>query len=422
MVMKNCTFFLKTLALLATTFLLISCSEQEAHHQTAPVIPYMQLSAEPVVLTRELPGRVSPFILSEVRPQVNGVILERLFEEGADVVAGQVLYQIDPVLYEAAYKNAKAELGTALADENAARLRAERYTILVKSNAISKQDYDDAIAAYGRVKARIESAREALESARINLGYTKVTSPVSGRVGLSFVTPGTLVTQSQAEPLAAVQQISPVYVNVLQPTTEILQIRRKLASGALKNDHGSAAKVRLYLEDGEPYARLSSEAKGKMDWLDGELLFSDITVVPSTSVITVRIKFDNPDGTLLPGMYVRAVIEEGVVENALLVPQKSVSRDMANRPQVFILTKQPPSHGGASPRPLEEKEFYVEPRTIIIGRDYANRWLVAGGLSSGELLVTDGHLHVRPGMVVVGEEQAPPATLISSQRYSLEQR
>lgn len=245
---------------------------------------------------------------------------------------------------------------------------------------------------------------------------------MSGRIGLSFVTPGTLVTQNQSEPLAAVQQISPVYVNVSQPTTELLQIRRGLARGALKNDHGSAAKVRLYLEDGEPYTRLSADAKGEVDWLEGELLFSDITVVPSTNVVTVRIRFDNPDGTLLPGMYVRAVIEEGVVENALLVPQKSVGRDMANRPQVFVLTKQPPFHGEAAPRPLEEKEFYVEARTITIGRDHANRWLVADGLSSGELLVTDGHLHVRPGMVVVGEEQTPPATLVSSQRYSLEQR
>ena len=260
-------------------------------------VRYQVIKPETITLTQELPGRISAFRVSEVRPQVGGIIQKRIFDEGMNVEAGQVLYQIDPALYKAAFNNAKANLKRAQASENAAKKLAERRNNLVKDNAVSKQDRDDAIAAYNKIRAEIEAYDQALESAAINLSYTRITAPVSGRIGRSFVTEGALVTQNQAQPLAVIQQISPVYVDVTQSSRQLLKIRRALASGALKSDGINSAKVRLYLEDGRLYKRL-----GKEDCLEGELLFSDITVDENTGSVTLRAKFDNPDGLLLPGM------------------------------------------------------------------------------------------------------------------------
>lgn len=391
-----------------------ACSEEKPHQPASPVIPYIHVSAETVTLTRELPGRVSAFTVAEIRPQVSGIIKERLFEEGSDVVAGQVLYQIDPVIYEAAYRNAKAELARSQADENASRLLMERSAKLVKTGAVGRQDYDDAVAAYERIKAQIEAAREALETTRINLGYTRVTAPISGRTGRSLVTKGALVTQNQPSPLAVIQQIDVAYVDVFQSSAEMLRIRHAKTRGQMRDNPASASKVRLLLEDGAPYVRAAADENGRPDWIEGELLFSDITIEQSTGVFNIRAKFDNAEGTLLPGMYVRAVIEEGVKENAVLAPQKSVGRDLRNRPQVFILTKNNPAEGDSARPPLGTHEYYVESRSITIDRDHNDRWLVSAGLEPGEMLVVDGLIHLRHGMTVAGKEVMPSAAPANS--------
>jgi membrane fusion protein (multidrug efflux system) len=399
--------YLKASIFILMALCLTACGESgERRQPPTPVIPYIRLSAETVTLTRTLPGRVSAFTISEVRPQVTGIIKEKLFEEGADVVAGQVLYQIDPLLYEAAYNNAKAELARIQADENAARLLEQRSSYLVKTGAVGRQDYDDALAAYNRIRAHIEAAREALETARISLSYTKVSAPVSGRIGRSFVTPGALVTQNQTSPLATIQRISPVYVDVAQPSAELLRLRRDNAMGNLRSDQKSSGTVKLYLEDGTPYTRLPVKAGETPDWIEGEFLFSDITVEQSTGIVNIRAKFDNPEGILLSGMYIKAEIEEGILDNALLVPQKSVTRDLRNLPQVFVLTKQPEAGKSVENAAIGEHEYYIEARRVTIGRDYDNKWLVTDGLAPGELIAVDGLLHLRPGMMISGKEVA----------------
>lgn len=357
-------------------------------------VRYQAVSAERVALTRELPGRVSAFRVSEVRPQVGGIIKERLFEEGMDVEAGQVLYLIDPALYQAAYNNARANLNRALASEEAARLLAERYGNLARANAISKQDRDDALAAYKQIQAEIEGYREALESAAINLGYTRITASVSGRIGRSFVTEGALATQNQTQPLATIQQLSPVYVDVTQSSAQLVKIKQALSSGLLKNGGADSAKVRLRLEDGSPYKKSGTDG-----WLEGELLFSDVTVEESTGTVSLRARFDNPDGLLLPGMYVRAELLEGVLDEAVLVPQRSVARDTRNRPQVFVLTPAPAE-------PAASGLFEVAARSVTIDRNHEGRWLLAEGLADGELLLVEGLQKVRPGQIVAGQSTA----------------
>ena len=390
------------IALVALLALLSGCEDKPAPKQALSEVRYMALSAEEVTLTRELPGRVSAFTVSEVRPQVGGIIQARLFTEGTDVEAGQVLYRIDPVLYQTAYNNAKANLARVRANEEAARLLAERYGQLVRTRAVSRQEYDDALAAYGQARAEIDAHKEALETARINLSYTQVTAPVSGRIGRSSVTAGALVTQNQPSALATVQQISPVYVDVTQSNTQILRLRRALASGRLRSGGPDAARVRLYLEDGSPYIRSGTE--NHPQWVEGELLFSDITVDQSTGAVSIRARFDNPEGLLLPGMYVRAVLEEGVLENAVLIPQRSVSRDTQNLPQVHVLTPADPAEAGTP------NAYRVAVRPVTIDRDHMNRWLISSGLAPGELLLVDGVQKVRPGQIVSATEIQTPAT------------
>ncbi|MCC8194500.1 MAG: efflux RND transporter periplasmic adaptor subunit [Deltaproteobacteria bacterium] len=371
---------------------------------SSPEVRYMPVSGKKITLTRELPGRVVPFRVSEVRPQVGGIIKERLFEEGSDVTAGQVLYRIDPALYEAAYNNARAELARTEANLASARLLAQRYAKIVKTNAISKQDYDDAVAAHNQAKATVEAARQALETAKINLGYTEVTASVGGRIGRSFVTPGALATQNQADPLATIQQLDTVYVDVTQSNAELLKLRRALAAGRLRSGGPDSAKVRLVLEDGSPYAEnIAGMERGETPkWIEGTLLFSDVTIDQSTGAVTMRATFDNPHKILLPGMYVRAVLEEGVSENAVLVPQKSVMRDSRGDPYVYVLTKDKPQNAGDEAQDLNGGEYYVARRTISIDRDYQNNWLVTAGLAEGDLLLVDGQQKARPGAIVLG--------------------
>lgn len=373
-----------------------------SQQQAVPEVRYQQISFEQVLLTRQLPGRVSALLVSEVRPQVSGIIQARLFEEGAEVVAGQPLYQIDPAIYQAAYNNAKANLVRVMANEEAARLLAERYTRLAKTKAVSVQERDDAVAAYNQIKAEIVAARESVETAAINLGYTVVKAPVGGRIGRSFVTPGALVTENQRDPLATVQQISPVYVDVTQSSVELLQLRRALAAGHLRSNGKDSLKVRLIHGDGTFHGRLSTQKDVPVKPIEGDLLFSDITVEQSTDSVLLRAKFENPDGTLLPGMYVRAEIEEGVREQAIVVPQKSVVRDVRGQTIVYVLSKTPSGQGKDADalQPTVENGFYVSARQVTIDRNIGHKWLLASGLEPGELLLVDGVQFAVPGQLV----------------------
>lgn len=378
---------------------------QAAKEDALPVYRYQTVRADRVTLTTELPGRVSAFLVAEVRPQVNGIMTERLFTEGADVVAGQILYQIDPAIYEAAVGNAKATLARAEANERAASLLAARYGKIVKSNAISKQEYDDAVAAQEQAKAEVEVARQALETANINLGYTKINAPVSGRISRSLVTPGALATQHQPEALATIQQLDKVYVDVTHSSSEILKLRLALARGALKTGSPESARARLRLENGAIYMRLPDAATNNhtSQEIEGDLLFSEVTIEQSTGVVAIRALFDNPDKILLPGMYVRAVVEEGISEDAVLVPQKAVMRDTRGRSYVYVLTREAPKNAEAVAT-FADDNFYVAMRHVQIDRHYNNMWMLSAGLEPGERLLVEAFQKVRPGMVITGLE------------------
>jgi membrane fusion protein (multidrug efflux system) len=331
----------------------------------------MVVQPERVSLTTELPGRTSAHMVAEVRPQVSGIIKKRLFTEGSDVKAGQVLYQIDPATYQAAYASAKAALGRSQANLIPARLKEERFRDLVKIKAVSQQDYDDAHAALKQAEADVDSARAALETARINLAYTRVTAPISGRIGRSSVTEGALVTANQAGPLATIQQLSSMYVDVTQSSAELLRLKQNLASGLLKNN-GSQARVRLLLEDGSAYP------------LPGTLKFSEVTVEESTGSIILRAVFPNPKQTLLPGMFVRAILEEGENPQAILVPQRGVTRNPKGEAMILMV--------GAGDK--------VEPRPIKVARTVGDKWLVSEGLKAGDRVILEGIQKARPGTQV----------------------
>ncbi|MDL2313722.1 efflux RND transporter periplasmic adaptor subunit [Desulfovibrio sp. OttesenSCG-928-C14] len=406
----------------ALSSVLTGCGNDKAQAEAGRARPaqvkYMTVESRSITLTRELPGRVSALMISEVRPQVSGIIKERLFEEGSDVEAGQILYKIDPALYEAACKNAKAALARAEANAVSSGNLAARYARLIKTNAISRQEYDDAQAAHKQARAEVESAQAALETAAINLGYTNITAPVSGRIGRSFVTPGALVTQNQAQPLATVQQIDEVYIDVTQSNTELLRLRRALAAGQLRSGGENSAKIRLKLEDGSPYAsnNVSLGSAEKPEWIEGDLLFSDVTIGQGTGSVTLRARIANPKGVLMPGMYVRAVLEEGVSEHAVLVPQKAVQRDTRSRAYVYVLSGHNPYQVEEGSAALGNGEFYVAQRLVELDRDYENQWLIRSGLREGDLVLLEGHMKARPGAVVAGlDVNAAPQTLASSQ-------
>jgi len=346
-------------------------TQSAAPQQGPPEVGVVQVQAQKVSLSTQLSGRTSPLLVAEVRPQVGGIIQKRLFTEGSEVKAGEVLYQIDPATFRAALNSAKAALARTEANRNSVRLKEERYRDLVKINAVSQQEYDDSSAALKQAEADVEAAKADLESARINLDYTSVKAPISGRIGRSSVTVGALVTASQGEPLAVIQQLDPVYVDVTQSTPELLRLKQALASGMLKSN-GNKAEVRLLLEDGTPYPH------------SGTLKFSEVTVEQSTGSVTLRTVFPNPDKLLLPGMFVRAILEEGVNEQAILVPQRGVTRNPAGSAMVFVV--------GA-----EEK---VEPRVITVTRTVGDNWLVSDGLKAGDRVIMEGIQRARPGTVV----------------------
>ena len=404
---KSLNIVLKSMCIFIVSAFIISCNNEDNPKQTRLEVDYAILQAQDLRLTKELPGRVSAFNVSQVRPQVSGIIKERLFEEGSDVKEGDVLYRIDPALFQTAYNSAKANLEGKEAILGSTELLAERYERLIKTHAISKQDYDDVMARYKQAKADVDSAREMLENAKINLDYTEVRSPISGRIGRSFVTVGALVTANQPNYLSTVQQLTPVYVDVTQSTTELLKLQRELFNGSLYLRGEKSANVKLKLEDGSFYTtNIDYTITGeKPDYIIGKLLFSDITVSESTSAVTLRILFENPQNMLLPGMYVTAIVEEGVRENSILVPQSATLKTTKSEPYVYILTKETPKdlddkQDGNEDYKLKDEEYYVVRRNIEIDRDYKNNWLVSSGLEDSELLLLNGYQKVHAGMIV----------------------
>jgi len=321
-------------------------------------VKVVTIITERLVLTGELPGRTCAFLDAEIRPQVNGLIQKRLFTEGAEVKAGQILYQIDPAQYRAAYDKAKANLP-------ALKLRAERYKEALAEDAVSQQEFDDADAAYKQAQAEMENAR-------INLDYTQVISPITGRIGTSNVTDGDIVTAYQPIALATVQQLDPIYVDIPQSTVELLRLRRNLEDGRLNPDNTNQNKVKLILEDGSPYP------------LDGTLEFQDVTVDPSTGSVNLRAIFPNPKRILLPGMFVRAIIIEGINNRALLVPQQGVSRNPRGEAIALIV----------------DGDNKVQQKILTVERTIGDKWLVSAGLNPGDRVVVEGSQKVRPGALV----------------------
>ncbi len=396
--------------------LLAGCSggADDDDEMPPPTVLYVKVVPQEIKLTVTLLGQVSANEVSDVRPQVSGIIKERLFEEGAQVKAGQPLYRIDPALYQAAYNNAKAELARLEASATSARLLAQRYAKIVDAGAVSRQENDDAQAAAKHAASAVEAARQSLRAASINLEYTEVTAPVSGIIGRSFATPGALVTEHQPTPLATIQHLDSVYVDVPRASADLMRWKRALERGELKSAGPGRAKVRLILDDGTPYARndAAAAAGAAPDWIDGELLFSDVSLDQSTGMVNLRARFPNPERVLLPGMYVRAVLEEGLLDNATLIPQRALSHDQRGNAEVHVLSKENPDPDaagaeGEEPQPLAADQYYAVLRQVVVDRDYGRAWLISSGLAPGDLVIVDGLQKLAPGAVVRGEA-APP--------------
>ena len=357
---------------LAAAVAAAGCARRQAPPPMGPVeVSTVTVHAERVVLTTELPGRTCAYLIAEIRPQVNGIIQNRHFEEGKDVREGSLLYQIDPAPYQAAYDQAKATLAVAEANLPATRSRAERLSGLVEIHAVGQQDYDDAQAALLRAEAGVASAKAAVESARINLSYTPLKAPITGRIGRSAVTVGAMVTAYQPAALAVIQKLDPIYVDVTQASADLLRLRRDLESGQLKTS-GSVRKVKLLLEDGTPYPH------------EGTLQFRDVTVDATTGSVILRMVFPNPDYTLLPGMFVRATVEEGVSEKAVLAPQQGVSRDAKGNATALVVGK----------------DGKVEERSLELDRAMGDRWLVTAGLADGDQVIVEGLQKIRASVPV----------------------
>ncbi len=357
------------MSILAMAVFLAGCQEEAAPPaQQKPKVGIVTLQAEPFAVTTELPGRTRAYRIAEVRPQVNGIIQKRLFTEGSDVKAGQQLYQIDASVYEATLKSAQASVASS-------KSLADRYADLVKDQAVSKQAYDEARAASLQAEAE-------LERARIDVRYTKVLAPISGRIGRSAVTEGALVSNGQAQELATIQQLDPIYVDVTQPARDLLALRRDLAEGRLQKSGDNAAKVTLKLEDGSDYGH------------EGKLEFSEVTVDAGTGSVTLRAVFPNPDKNLLPGMFVHAQLVAGMKSEAILVPQQGVTRNTKGDPTAMVVNA----------------ENKVEVRPIKTERAVGNRWLVGEGLQPGDRVITEGLQFIQPGV----EVEVVPATNVDN--------
>ncbi|WP_110950184.1 efflux RND transporter periplasmic adaptor subunit [Pseudomonas bohemica] len=362
---KPAVTVLVTAAALAS--LLSGCSKKEDAAAAAPPPPQVgvvTLQPQPYTLVSDLPGRTTAYRVAEVRPQVNGIILKRLFTEGTDVKAGQQLYQIDPAVYEANLNSAKATF-------DATNSLAGRYKQLINEQAVSRQEYDTAV-------GNAREAQAAVQTAEINLRYTKVYAPISGRIGRSLVTEGALVSNGQTDAMATIQQLDPIYVDVVQSSTELLRLRRELESGKLQKAGDNAAKVKLTLEDNSQYP------------VDGKLEFSEVSVDQTTGSVTLRAVFPNPNHTLLPGMFVHARLQSGVNEKAILVPQQGVTRDLKGVPTALVVNQ----------------DNKVELRTLVANRTSGADWVVEKGLNPGDRVITEGLQYVKPGAEVKVAEAA----------------
>ena len=352
---------------------LTACNRQpQASAPPVPEVATVTVARQQVLLTTALPGRTSPYRIAEIRPQVNGLIQKRLFTEGSDVQAGQELYQIDPAPFQAALDNSKAALGRAEANLPAIQSRVDRYKEALADKAVSQQDFDDASAALKQAQADVQYYKATLETARINLNYAHVVSPISGRIGTSTVTDGAIVTAYQPIALASIQQLDPIYVDVPQSTTELLRLQRRLEEGRLTRNGTNVNQVQLILGDGTKYP------------LEGTLQFRDISVDPTTASVILRMVFPNPNGILLPGMFVRAVVKEGVSDQAILVPQQAVSRDPKGNPVALIV----------------DADGKVEQRMLTVDRTIGDQWLVSSGLAPGDKVIAEGMQKVRRGAAV----------------------
>lgn len=380
---KNARFSLLPSFIIISAALLAGCNDQgdTQAHPAEPQVTVHVVESGPLAVTTELPGRTTSFRIAEVRPQVSGIVLKRNFTEGGDVEAGQSLYQIDPATYQADYDSAKGELAKSEAAAAIAHLTVKRYIPLVGTKYISQQEYDQAIADARQADASVTAAKAAVESARINLAYTKVTSPISGRIGKSNVTEGALVTNGQAAELATVQQLDPIYVDVTQSSNDFMRLKQSIEQGSLHKDSTSSA-VELVMENGQSYP------------LKGSLQFSDVTVDESTGSITLRAVFPNPQHTLLPGMFVRARIDEGVQPNAILVPQQGVTRTPRGDATVMLVND----------------KSQVESRAVVAAQAIGDKWLISDGLKPGDKVIVSGLQKARPGVQVKATTDALAAT------------
>ena len=382
--------FRNFLALLAIAGLVAACARQDAPPQGPGAVPVtvVTLTAQAVTLTRELPGRTSAFMVAEVRPQVSGIVRQRLFTEGGMVTAGEPLYQLDDATYQADYASARAEVARAQAALDTARSRARRSAELVASNLVSQQENDNAVDALRQAEADFAAAEAALHKQAVILRYTRVNAPISGRIGKSSVTQGALVTANQEAPLAKVQQLDPMYVDVTQSSAELLELRRQLAASKVEDARDQP--VTILLEDGTRYGH------------DGRLAFSEVTVDPTTGSYGIRVVVPNPENLLLPGMYVRAVIGSAVREGALLAPQQAIVRNSKGDPTAMVV--------GEDDR--------IELRAVKVSRAIGDKWLVEDGLAAGERVVVEGFQKIRPGVTVQAVEAGaqPPAAAAPPQQ------
>jgi len=363
------------------------CGKKSPPPAPAPVqVGVITIKPQPISWTTQLPGRTNPEMTADVRPQVNGLILKRLFTEGDEVTAGQQLYQIDPATYQASYDTARATLAYDQAALATARIKAQRYKPLAAAQAISKQDYDDAVAGAAEAVANVASARASVEQAQINLNYTKVLSPISGHIGASSVTPGALVTASQTTVLATVTQLDPIYVDVEEPSTLRLQLQKGFVEGEITKDANGDVPVGLRLEDNSMYS------------LKGALQFTEVTVDESTGTVLLRATFPNPDHFLLPGMYVHAVLSQGVHQNGIVVPQQAVSHNTHGDATVLLV-------GGGNKVLLQ---------VIQTGATVNNQWVVKSGLKAGNRVIMDGLTGLEPGVTVTPVAEAAPAIMASN--------
>ncbi|HDZ35061.1 MAG TPA: efflux RND transporter periplasmic adaptor subunit [Pseudoalteromonas sp.] len=349
-----------------------AAEQSQASAPKAVPVGVLTLKSQALTLKKELPGRISAFQIAEIRPQVSGIVQSRLFVEGKEVKQGQALYQIDPATFEADLAASEASVARAQASIASSKSKASRYSELLKIKAVSQQDFDEADAAYKQANAELLTAKAQLKSAQINLDYSHVSSPISGQISKSSVTVGALVSANQSTALATVTQLDPIYIDLTQSSNELTKLKKAIASGALSADSTSQTDVELIMEDGSVYPH------------KGTLQFSEVTVDPSTGSVTLRAKFSNPEKLLLPGMYARASIVEGVKAGAILAPQRGVSRNTKGEPTAMVVSK----------------ENTVESRVLKVDRTIGSDWLVTDGLMDGDKLIVEGLQKIRPGAPV----------------------